>query len=54
MPSYNTDQTDTETQVNIDELLTEVDSLASTLKLQIQQSDHQLVSGVRKFLSTKI
>ena len=48
MLSANSDNTDTET---IDEVLTEVDSFASTLKLHLQQNDHQLVSGVKKFLT---
>ena len=51
IPSANSDNTDTETPVNIDEVLTEVDSFASTLKLHLQQNDHQLVSGVKKFLT---
>ena len=52
MLSANSDNTDTETPVNIDEVLTEVDSFASTLKLHLQQNDHQLVSGVK--LDSKI
>ena len=51
MPSANSDNTDTETPVNIDEVLTEMDSFASTLKLHPQQNNHQLVSGVKKFLT---
>ena len=51
MLSANSDNTDTETPVNIDEVLTEVDSFASTLKLHLQQNDHQLVSVVKKFLT---
>ena len=51
MPSANSDNTVSGTPVNIDKLLTEVDSFASTIKLLLQQNDHQLVSGVGKFLT---
>lgn len=52
MQSNDHDHTDTETLVNMDEVLEEVDDFASTLKLQIQQfNDHQLISGVKKFLT---
>ena len=43
------------TSTLIDEIVKEVDNFASTLKLQIMQNDHQLISGVTKFLTnTKI
>lgn len=51
MQSNDHDYTDTETPVNIDEVLKEVDNFASTLKVQIQQNDHQLITGVQKFLT---
>lgn len=36
-------------EINTDELIKEVDSFASNMKLQIEQKDQQLLSGVRKF-----
>lgn len=51
MPTASSDITGTETPVNIDKVLTEVDSFASTLKLHLQQNDDQLVSRIRKFLT---
>ena len=48
-PNQGTDQLDQEVDTN--ELIKEVDSFASDLKLQIQQKDQQLISGVRKILT---
>ena len=51
LTTSNSEQDSSVPEMDTDDLIKEVDSFASNIKLQIEQKDQQLISGVRKFLT---